>query len=127
MKSYVIIFLSFFLLISCEKENENVISKEDLLGKWINTLNKLDTLYFTDSLLYRTHFRAFDSGFHHFYNYKLKVDSIELEYLGLDKIGIFYPFVNRINLTSKKERIIIEDFKRVYPAYNGDEFDKMTN
>ena len=126
-KMQVLVLLSLFLsIVGCEKDND-FEKKYHLNGYWLNRIDNKDTLLITDSLIYRSHFQAMDTGLNHKYDYNIKQDSLELIYKGIDKITFAKPFIHNFKLDEEKNILIIEDFEKTYPGYNGNRFKLLIN
>jgi hypothetical protein len=123
MKIYLFLLIALFATICCKKESIDPISKEAIIGKWVNQSDNKDTLLITDTLIYRTHLAT--NTLIHYYSFELNNDSIKLRYLGIDKVNFINPFVHKIELSSDKKVLKIKNFKNVYPGYDGESFNKI--
>ncbi len=126
MKIKIVILLFIFVQLGCEKNNNKQINKEDLFGKWVNLSENKDTLHFTDSMIFRTHFGIPSLSLSHRYKYQIiDTDKLELFYNGFDKVYFNHPFIHKILLNSEKNILEIQDFHNTYPCYYGDKFIKQ--
>ena len=122
----IILFLIFMATIGCEKEKGNV-NDPDLTGYWINLSHSKDTLLIKDSLILRSYFGEGDTSLGHKYKYKIKEDSIMLDYLGPNKVAFAEePWVRKYQLTNN-QLLQIENFNSVYPSYTGNKFKYIKN
>ncbi|MCX7987161.1 MAG: hypothetical protein N2662_09510 [Bacteroidales bacterium] len=125
MKMQIFILLGLFVFIGgCNKDNEikPMIDKKVLIGKWVNTQLKTDTLFWNDTIILRTD--TITSLPKHSYNYELIQDSIRLEYNG--EYYILVPKSSfKISINSDKLTITIEGIDRYFPSYKGNQFKKI--
>jgi hypothetical protein len=122
MKKYIVFLILLPVLLSCEKESDNLIFREDLYGLWECTDDDKDTLYIDfgliklkDSLVYLS-----------YYHYKLEGDSIALRYFGLNEVGPFEGKCQIRFLNKKKEYLGMYNFSKIYGSFSGNEFRKIT-
>ncbi len=126
MKIIFCILFSFFVsLVGCQKNNDSnpKIDKQILIGKWVNQSENKDTLYFTDTILYRTNIAT--NTLSHFYSYELNDDVVNLTYLGMDKVTFIKPFIHALTLNTAKDILTIQNFQNAYPGYNGQIFRRI--
>lgn len=112
MRKKLIILIICIIIISCKKNEDKVLSID---GKWIESTQQKDTLYFESSNLMFDLRRGkelnngnlipkINSGL---YMYETKVDSISIQYLLSSQ---FKPKNYNFNLDLNKGKITIENF-----------------
>jgi hypothetical protein len=114
---FSIIIILIILFFSCEKDKtEETLKKADIIGKWVNFENALDTLAIGDSIIDRTDTLWLD--YRHHYKYRLKDDSIIIYYIGICEIGLD-TFRTKISLFENKTELSIDSFSNYFPKING--------
>jgi hypothetical protein len=112
-----------------ENEENNIadtksISSTDIKGIWVNTVVYWDTIRISDFIINRWNYIS--NSYFNYYEYTIEYDSIFLNYTGLYKVSL-PPYHRRLFLNDKKDTLIIENFHKVFPDYQGDIFIKISN
>jgi hypothetical protein len=124
MKIYLFLLMSLFTTISCKKEINDTIKKENVLGKWVNVNLNMDTLFFGDNSIKRID--TITMLWKHSYSYLLNKDSIKIKYTGEYYIEVVESS-HLILLNNDKSVLTIMGLQNYFPKYKGNQFRKISS
>ena len=116
MKIGLFILVVFVSIMGCERQNSSHhIDKNQIMGNWINAIDKRDTLFIGDSIINRIEINSLKPI--HYYKYSLNRDSITIQYVGI--FAIYVPETSfKIELDNESIKIInISSYFQYYKGY----------